>query len=143
MEKKLTIQEQVDRILERAEQKGVSSNFFFKTSGIYSRLCKYMANLYRYDWMITPYINEEKETEKVDDKVLQNFYKVLLYLDNFEVKRFFGEVALKVIRNGCYYGYLIPQNQKMAIPPSQDVANPFDFGATFDFGCHFAAHRSS
>lgn len=32
MEKKLTIQEQVDRILEQAEQKGASSNFFFKTT---------------------------------------------------------------------------------------------------------------
>ena len=97
------------------------SNFFYKTSGIYSRLCRYMAYLYRYDWLVTPYINEDTETAKIDNKVLQNFYKVLLYLDNFEVKRFFGEVALKVIRNGCYYGYLIPQNQKMAIqelPPS-------------------------
>ena len=35
------------------------SDFFFKTSGIYARLCKYMANLYRYDWMVTPYINDE------------------------------------------------------------------------------------
>jgi hypothetical protein len=33
------------------------SNFFYKTSGIYSRLCRYMAFMYRYDWMITPYIN--------------------------------------------------------------------------------------
>ena len=32
MDKKLTIQEQVDRILEQAEKKGVSSNFFFKTT---------------------------------------------------------------------------------------------------------------
>ena len=32
MEKKLTIQEQVDRILEQAESKGVSQNFFFKTT---------------------------------------------------------------------------------------------------------------
>lgn len=32
MDKKMTIQEQVDRILEQAEQKGVSSNFFFKTT---------------------------------------------------------------------------------------------------------------
>ena len=30
------------------------SDFFFKTNGIYNRLCKYMANLYCYDWMITP-----------------------------------------------------------------------------------------
>lgn len=97
------------------------SNFFYKTSGIYSRLCRYMAYLYRYDWMITPYINEETETEKVDNKVLQSFYKVLNYLDSFEVKKFFGEVALKVIRNGCYYGYLIPLKEKMTIqelPPN-------------------------
>lgn len=32
MEKKLTIQEQVDKILEQAESKGVSQNFFFKTT---------------------------------------------------------------------------------------------------------------
>ena len=97
------------------------SNFFYKTSGIYARLCRYMAYLYRYDWMITPYINEETENEKVDNKVLQSFYKVLNYLDTFEVKRFFGEVALKVVRNGCYYGYLIPQKERMSIqelPPN-------------------------
>lgn len=33
------------------------SNFFYRTSGIYSRLCRYMAYLYKYDWFITPYIN--------------------------------------------------------------------------------------
>ena len=32
------------------------SNFFYKTSGIYARLCRYMAYLYKYDWFITPYI---------------------------------------------------------------------------------------
>jgi len=34
------------------------SNFFYKTSGIYGRLCRYMAYLYKYDWFITPYIEE-------------------------------------------------------------------------------------
>ena len=33
------------------------SNFFYRTSGIYSRLCRYMAYLYKYDWFVTPYIN--------------------------------------------------------------------------------------
>ena len=83
------------------------SNFFFKTSGIYSRLCRYMAYLYRYDWMVTPYVNDTKGQKSVE-KTLDGFHKVLSYLDNFNAKKFFGEVALKVIRNGCYYGYLIP-----------------------------------
>ena len=88
------------------------SNFFFKTSGIYSRLCKYMANLYRYDWMITPYVNSDSVKA---DKIEEGFYKALMYLDNFEIKRFCGEVALKVLKNGCYYGYLIPQASKMVV----------------------------
>ena len=81
------------------------SDFFFKTNGIYSRLCKYMANLYRYDWMLTPYINEEKADL---DKVLTQFHQGLTLLDNFNVKAFLGKAAMKVIRHGAYYGYLIP-----------------------------------
>ena len=88
------------------------SNFFYKTSGIYNRLCRYMAYLYRYDWMITPYVVSESLK---NDKVLEVFDKALRYLDNFEVKRFFGDVALRVIRDGCYYGYLIPQADRMVV----------------------------
>ena len=88
------------------------SNFFFKTSGIYSRLCKYMANLYRYDWMITPFVNSDSVKP---EKITEGFYKALTYLDNFEIKRFCGDVALKVLRHGAYYGYLIPQADKMVV----------------------------
>ena len=61
------------------------------------------------------------QTKKIDntskdiDKILDSFYKAVNYLDNFHPKKFFGEVALKVIRNGCYYGYLIPQTDKMVV----------------------------
>lgn len=87
------------------------SNYFYKTSGIYSRLCRYMAYLYRYDWVVSTYVNGDAKKEKI----LEGFNKALLYLDNFEAKKFFGEVALKVIRNGCYYGYLIPQADRAVI----------------------------
>lgn len=88
------------------------SNFFYRTSGIYSRLCRYMAYLYRYDWLLTPYTISDAVKE---DKVLDGFNKALTYLDNFEVKRFLGKVALKVIRNGCYYGYLIPESDRLLV----------------------------
>ena len=83
------------------------SNFFYKTSGIYSRLCRYMAYLYRYDWMVTPYINSNFSK---NDKVIKSFNEVLYFLDTFQVKKFLGEIALKVIKNGCYYGYVIYNN---------------------------------
>ena len=88
------------------------SNFFYKTSGIYSRLCRYMAYLYRYDWMVTPYINTDKIN---DEKVLNTFHKVLLYLDDFKIKKFLGEVALKVVRDGCYYGYLVSNKNTVTV----------------------------
>lgn len=108
------------------------SNFFYKTSGIYARLCRYMAYLYKYDWFITPYINNclgllDQDSGLADQgsgdevelkqrkKIFTNFFKVLNFFDQFEVKRFCGEVALKVIRNGCYYGYLVPQGNKVVV----------------------------
>ena len=97
------------------EEMRAISNFYFDSSGIYARLCRYMAKMYRYDWMITPYINEEVATEKDENTILMDFYKILIYFDNSELKRLFGEIALKVIKNGCYYGYVVPGNKRINI----------------------------
>ena len=107
------------------------SDFFYKTSGIYRRLCRYMAFLYKYDWFITPYINgcqglldtdsgiadvsADQAQQKERKKIFDHFFKVLKFFDQFQVKRFFGQVALKVVKNGCYYGYLIAQNNKVVV----------------------------
>lgn len=117
VDKRLTRKEAILKSLynnDYAEMREIS-NFYFETSGIYSRLCKYMAYMYRYDWMVTPYINEETATEKDQDNALTEFYKILLYLDNSELKRLFGEIALKVAKNGCYYGYLIPTAKRITV----------------------------
>lgn len=90
------------------------SNFFYRTSGIYSRLIRYMAYLYRYDWMLTPYINGDQEKTNTN-KVLETFYKALNYLENFDIKKRLGEMALKVLIDGCYYGYVIPQTERFLV----------------------------
>lgn len=87
------------------------SNYFYKISGIYQRLCRYMAYMYRYDWLVTPYYSDLIKP----DKLLDSFNKVLTYLDKFEAKKFFGDVALKVIKNGCYYGYLVARNGAVVV----------------------------
>lgn len=103
------------------------SNFFYKTSGIYSRLCRYAAYLYRYDWIVTPYINQDSKTVS-KEKVLTGFDKILRYLDKFRVKKFLGEVALKVIRNGAYYGYVTSIGEKTSIQelPAQYCRSRFE-----------------
>lgn len=87
------------------------SELFYRTSGIYNRLLRYLAFLYRYDWYVTPYVNDESmKTEKV----LKGFHGCLNLLDNFGVKKTLGEIALKVLKQGCYYGYKV-QNGKHTV----------------------------
>ena len=80
------------------------SNLFYSVSGMYQRVCDYFAYLYRYDWYVVPEIYDESVKE---DKILKDFSKVLNYLDNSYLKKMCGDIALEVIKNGCYYAYII------------------------------------
>lgn len=88
------------------------SNYFYRTSGIYSRLCNYAAFLYRYDWYIVPEIKDEKSKE---EKILTEFNELLDFLDNSHIKRLCGKIALDVIKNGVYYGYIVPSNEGIIV----------------------------
>lgn len=91
------------------------SNYFYRVSGIYNRLCRYLAYMYRYDWKVTTYIEDSAKEKLKNEKVIGEFNKTLRYLDNTQVKQFLGDAALKVIKNGCYYGYLIDRGDRMAV----------------------------
>lgn len=114
------------RQIDTREQRTLAdiSKHYYQTSGIYSRLCRYMAYLYKYDWKVTPYINapelivEDDDLEnnvKTNKKIIKGFNKVLHYLDIFNVKKNLNEIALKVVVNGCYYGYLVRDNSRTKV----------------------------
>lgn len=89
------------------------SKYFYESNGIYYRLCRYMAFLYRYDWYVTPYIDDiDKEKE---DKLLKDFSKVLLYLDKSSVKHICDNIALSIMREGAYYGILVDFGDRFAL----------------------------
>lgn len=88
------------------------SRFFMRISGIYSRLVKHLANFYRYDWVVTPYVPGNKTNP---EKVVEEFNRTLYYIDNFHVKHFLGDVAQTVLINGCYYGYRIHSGDHAAV----------------------------
>ena len=88
------------------------SRFFYKTNGIYQKLCQYAAFMYRYDWYIMPEILDDTVKE---EKVLKDFSKLLNYLDNSYIKKICGEMALKVMIDGCYFGYLVESNDSIII----------------------------
>lgn len=88
------------------------SNYFYKTSGIYQRVCNYFATMYRYDWYVVPEIYDEFVKE---EKIVGDFHKVLNYLDNSYVKKVCADMALGVIKNGAYYGYVVPTSKGIII----------------------------
>lgn len=94
------------------------SNLFYDLSGIYERVCNYFAYLYRYDWYVEAKVFDQ-EVEK--EKFLTNFGKLLDYLDNTYIKKICGDIALSVMKNGCYYGYMVEANNGLTLqelPPN-------------------------
>ena len=81
------------------------SNYFYRINGIYARACNYIANMYRYDWYVVPEVFDE--SSKTSDKIIQEFSKLLNYLDSSYIAKVCGEIALNVVKNGAYYGYLV------------------------------------
>ena len=90
------------------------SNLFYRVSGMYQRVCDYFAYLYRYDWYVVPEVYSDNVSE---EKVLTDFSKILNYLDSSYLKKLFGEIALEIIKNGCYYGYLVENSSSLVIQP--------------------------
>jgi hypothetical protein len=88
------------------------SDFFYSASGVYSTACNYFANLYRYDWYIVPEIYDETVS---NDKIVKDFKEVSRYLDDSHVNKICGEIALNVIKHGCYYGYIVPNKDQLVL----------------------------
>ena len=88
------------------------SNFYYNISGIYERICRYFAFLYRYDWYVVPQQNSDKDPA---EKVLIDFSKALDYLDNSYIRKMCGDIALSVIKDGAYYGYLVDNKKQVLL----------------------------
>lgn len=91
------------------------SNFYYKVNGLYERVCNYFAYLYRYDWYVAAEVMDDGKTKVKEDKVLQDFAKVLNYLDNSYIRKVCGDIALEVIKNGCYYAYIVPSSDGIVL----------------------------
>lgn len=112
--KKPFSREQVNRAIANNDTQALRtiSEYFFRTNGIYSRLCRYMAYLYKYDWFVSPIIFDKNISQK---KILEGWYKSTTLLENSNLKRLFGNIALDVIKEGCYYGIINRQKATTCI----------------------------
>ena len=89
-----------------------ASEFYFDYSGIYKRACEYIAYLFKYDYYLIPYLNNDNYDS---NKVLTEFGKLSQFLDNSNIKKRFNEIALEIVKKGCYYGYRVDSNESLII----------------------------
>ena len=87
----------------------IISDFFYRTNGIYQRIVNYYATMYRWDWYTIPTIFDDTilENDTKSKKVINEFFKALDYLDNTHIKKICGDITLKIIKYGVWYGYVI------------------------------------
>ena len=88
------------------------SNYFYRVSGIYQKVCNYFASMYRYDWYIVPEVYDQNVKE---EKVVADFVKILNYLDNSYIKKTCADIALNVVRDGVYYGYIVDSDKGVVL----------------------------
>ena len=88
------------------------SNYFYRASGVYQKVCNYLATLYRYDWYVEPRIFNQNVKE---DKITSDFMKTLDFLDSSNIKKMCADICLNVIRNGCYYAYDMSTDEEVIL----------------------------
>lgn len=108
-----------DKVVRAIKNKNIEelreiSTEFYNLSGIYARVCKYMARLFKYDWYVVPHTTKIG-VQTGADKIKTQFPEVLRYCDNTYIAKMCGEIALKVIKRGCYYGYIIDMGDHMDV----------------------------
>ena len=79
------------------------SRHFFKVNGTYSRAAYYMAWLPTYDSLVVPVVMKENVSK---ERIMSEFMGTLNFLEKMRLKTVFKEIALDVIVDGIYYGYL-------------------------------------
>ena len=90
------------------------SDYFFTTNGIYQRVCCYFATMYRYDWYISAELYEDSNKIK-ENKIKKDFRDLLKYLDDSYIKKNCAQIALEVIKYGCYQGQVVEGKNGFAL----------------------------
>lgn len=91
------------------------SNYFYDISGIYREFCNYYAFIYRYDWYLAYENMDANGDAPKEDKIVKDFMRILRYLDNSNIRKICGDIALEVLKNGNYYGYIVPNADRLVL----------------------------
>lgn len=118
-----------DRIIKICRDKDLAkkralSRWFFQNNGMYNRAVRYLADVMRFDFMLYPNLDLDKEIQDNEsEKILKKFNEVLEHFDNSAIQLLCRKWSAQICIDGAYYGYVCDDiNDKLVI---QDL--PIDF----------------
>lgn len=99
------LRKKLQNALSAGDQKSLRelSRHFFKISGTYSRAAYYMSWLPTYDSLLVPVVLKDTVSK---ERIMSELISALNFLENMKVKTSLKEIALDVVVDGIYYGYL-------------------------------------
>lgn len=118
-----------DRLIKICRDKDMAkkrqlSRWFFQHNGMYNRAVRYLADILKFDFMLYPNLDLDKEIQDAEsDKILKKYNEVLEHFDNSAIQLMCRGWAAQICMDGAYYGYVCDDiNDKLVI---QDL--PIDY----------------
>ena len=98
--------EEIDKIIDSGSVKAqiaLSRNYFAK-GGFYQRLLMHYATLLKYTSILIP--NPSFGKSLSESYISKKYYSATEFIDSAKLPKLFTHIAIRVLRDGCYYGAL-------------------------------------
>ena len=82
----------------------ILSRNYFERGGFYWRLLMHYATLLKYTGLLIP--NPSFGKNLSESYITKKYYNATSFLDNAKLPKLFTHIAIKVLRDGCYYGVI-------------------------------------
>ena len=98
--------EEIEKIIDSGSveaQIALSRNYFLK-GGFYQRLLLHYATILKYTGLLIP--NPSFGKDLSEQYITKKYNGAITFLDNAKLPKLFTHIAIKVLRDGCYYGVI-------------------------------------
>ena len=98
--------EEIENIIESGSveaQITLSRNYYAK-GGFYQRLLLHYATLLKYTSLLIP--NPSSGKNLSEQYITKKYNNAIAFIDNAKLPKLFTHIAIKALRDGCYYGVI-------------------------------------
>ena len=98
--------EEIEKIIDSGsiEAQIILSRNYFRRGGFYQRLLLHYATLLKYTGLLIP--NPSFGKNLSEQYIVKKYNNAITFIDNAKLPKLFTHIAIKALRDGCYYGVI-------------------------------------